>query len=313
MKQRAALGLLIALTIALFAIPVGAQTGENVTVHFIDVGQGDCILIDTADKDVLIDGGDPPYAQTILQYLDNLGITHLHWVVATHMHEDHIGGLVDVLNSSLPVDQVLVNNHTRTTQVYQRFMASAHLHNVTVAERGQVMFLTETANLTVLNPVQPLEFTDANDNSIVLKMLVGNTTFLFTGDAEKDAENSMLVSSVCSLKSDLLKVGHHGSYTATTQTFLDLVDPDIAIICAGKNNSFGHPHNQTLDKLFAKEIDIYTTIASGTIVVQTDGNTITILNNPEPIPEIPQNMMLTVFVATTMLSATFYSRHKRKL
>jgi competence protein ComEC len=311
MKQKAVSVPLFFLIIAFFVIPACAQSGENVTIHFIDVGQGDCIFIDTADKDVLIDGGYPEYAETILEYLNGLGITHLHLVVATHMHEDHIGGLVEILNSSLTVDEVLVNNHTRTTQVYQRFMASAHLHTVTVAERGQLLVLTETANITVLNPVQPLEFSDANDNSIALKMLVGNNSFLFTGDAEEPAEESILLSSVCSLKSDLLKVGHHGSYTATSQTFLDLVNPDIAIICVGQ--SYDHPHETTLQKLFTKNINVYTTNASGTLIAQTDGNTITLLNNPDPIPEFPQSMIMVLFGATTLFGVIIYHKNKHKL
>jgi competence protein ComEC len=114
------------------------------------------------------------------------------------------------------------------------------------------------------------------------------------GDAEEPAEQSMLVSSVASVKCDLLKVGHHGSSTATSQTFLDIADPKYAVISAGQDNSYGHPHNITIQKLLTKGVKVYTTIASGTIVAQTDGTTITFQNNPQPIPEIPQNMNPTI-------------------
>ena len=131
-------------------------------------------------------------------------------VIATHVHEDHIRGLVDILNSTLTIDEVLVNNQTHTSQTYTNFITIAQTRTVTVAQRGQIIILTETANLTMLNPVQPLEFGDINDNSIVTKLQAGNTSFLFTGDAEEPAEQSMITAGL-NLKSDILKVGHHGS------------------------------------------------------------------------------------------------------
>ena len=146
-------------------------------------------------------------------------------VIATHVHEDHIRGLVDTLNSTLTIDEVLVNNQTHTSQTYTNFITIAQTRTVTVAQRGQIIILTETANLTMLNPVQPLEFGDINDNSIVTKLQAGNTTFLFTGDAEEPAEQSMITAGL-NLKSNILKVGHHGSYTATSQNFLNIVTPN---------------------------------------------------------------------------------------
>jgi len=226
-KTRIAATLLATLLFVCFVPCTSAQTGGNVTVHFIDVGQGDSIFIDTADMDVLIDGGPASAAQTVLDYLDSLNITHIHLVIATHAHADHIGGLVPILNSNLTIDQVIYNNQTHTSVTYTNFITAAQAHNLTVAQRGQTYILTETANLTIVHPVQPLEFSDQNDNSVVAKLQVRNTSFLFTGDAEEPAEQSMLVSSVVSLKCDVLKVGHHGSDTATSQTFLDIVSPPM--------------------------------------------------------------------------------------
>lgn len=287
-----------------------SQIGEKITVHFIDVGQGDSIFIDTAGQDVLIDAGSKTATQTVLNYLINLNITHIQIVIATHGHEDHIGGLVGVINSNITIDKVLYNNQTQSSVTYTNFLSAAQTHNLTAAQRGQTFVLTETATLTVLNPVQPLQFSDQNDNSIVTKLQAGNTTFLFTGDAEEPAEQSMLVSSVTSLQSDVLKVGHHGSYTATTQTFLDIVDPKYAIISAGLDNKYDHPHNETLQKLQTKNITTYCTIQTGTIIAQTNGTTITFLNTPTPImiPEIPNNLLLPVFASAIAITIIFKSK-----
>jgi len=312
LNKKAAI-LLTLLVVFCFVPTAQAQTGTLVTVHFIDVGQGDSIFIDTANKDVLIDAGSASASQTVLDYLADLNITHLHYVVATHAHEDHIGGLVDVLDSTVTIDTVIVNNQTHSSSTYSNFITNAQGYNVTVAERGNIITLTETATLTILNPVQPIEFSDLNDNSIVTKLQVGNTTFMFTGDAEEPAEQSMLVSSVCSLKSDLLKVGHHGSYTATSQTFLDIVDPTYAVISAGLDNRYGHPHNETLVKLDAAGVTTFCTINSSTIVVQTDGTTITFLDDPTPIiiPELPVNLLLPVFIAATLIGTMLYRKKLR--
>ena len=131
-----------------------SQNSTNVTVHFIDVGQGDSIPIDTSNKDVSIDGGSASAASVILDYLDSLSITHIHLIVATHALEDYIDGPVGVLESTITIDEVLINNQTHTSATYTNFMTLAQSHTVTVAQRGQTITLTETANLTVFNPVQ---------------------------------------------------------------------------------------------------------------------------------------------------------------
>ena len=187
--KTAFLAVLLVISITVYLTPiVSSQTGSNVTIHFIDVGQGDSIFVDTANKDVLLDAGSASASQTVLDYLADLDITHVHLLIATHMHADHIGGLVDVLNSALTIDEVLINNQTHNSDTYEYFNTTLQTHTITIAQRGQTIILTETANLTVLNPTQPLEFSDLNDNSIVVKLQAGNTSFLFTGDAEEDAE-----------------------------------------------------------------------------------------------------------------------------
>jgi beta-lactamase superfamily II metal-dependent hydrolase len=194
-------------------------------------------------------------------------------------------------------------------------MNLAQHHAMTMAQRGQTIVLTATVNLTVFNPVQPLEFTSGNDdnnendNSVVVKLQVCNVSFLFTGDAGAEAEQSMLNAGL-DLKSDVLKVGHHGSRTATTQAFLDSVAPSYAIISAGVNNPYGHPHPETIQKLLAKGVTIYGTFQSGTIVASTDGASIVFQDSPQPVPEFQSRIILSFLIATTLLAVAVH-REKR--
>jgi competence protein ComEC len=180
---------------------------------------------------------------------------------------------------------------------------------ITLAQRGQTYTLTEDANLTVFNPVQPLQFVDPNDNSIVVKLQVGDTSFLFAGDAEAAAEQSMLDAGL-NLKSDVLKVGHHGSDTSTTQPFLNSVSPSYAIISAGLNNLYGHPSPQTIQRLLDKEVTVYGTFQSGTIVAATDGTSMTFQDSPQPIPETHSSIMLLMFMMATLLTAITCARER---
>lgn len=288
---------------------VSASTFGNVTVHFFDVGQGDSILINADGKNVLIDCGPKTAGSTLLGYLDSVNVTHIDIMVATHPDEDHIGGLITVMQSTMTIDMIFYNGQNHTSQTFKDFMSLAQEYTLTVTERNQVHVLTATTNFTILNPVQPLEFADINANSVVLKLQVNNVSFLFTGDATADTEQSMINAGL-SLRSDVLKVAHHGSRTSTSQAFLDAVNPTYAVISAGLDNVYGHPHEETVQRLLEKSVITYGTYASGTIVFTTDGNTVTVQDNPEPIPEFPSTMILPILLLAT-LTATILLKIKR--
>jgi len=305
-----ALGLMLSSVVIVsinFETIVLAADQETVTVYFIDVGQGDSIFIDTSGFDVLIDGGTRTAGTTVVSFLQDLSITEIHLMVATHMDADHIGGLITVLKSAIQVDDILINNQTGTTVTYNDFMALANIHTVSAAQRGDTCILTPNANLTLLNPVQPLEFDEQNLNSVAMRLQVGDSSFLLMGDAEDVTEESILQSGL-EVSGDVLKVGHHGSNTATTDSFLTAVSPSIAIISAGDGNPYGHPHQETLDKLFANQITVYGTYQSGTKAISANLTSIQVLNDPTPIPELS----MPIIIASLTITLSMVIIHKRK-
>ena len=238
-------------------------------VHFIDVGQGDAILIQAPDGEVgLIDGGEA--GSGVVQYLQNSGITHLDLVIATHPHEDHIGGLVEVLNA-FPVDRVITNGVKHTTLTYEHFLDAIISSKAEYVEvkRGDTISLGDL-NFSVLSPVDNTD-EDLNDGSLVLRLVYGKISFLFTGDAQPEAEDNMLTTGL-DVNATILKVAHHGSRTGSPLTFITAINPQVAIYSAGSGNDYGHPHPETLDVLVSVGSKIYGTDINGTIVVTTDGN-----------------------------------------
>lgn len=242
----------------------------SLRVYFFDVGQGDSILVLSPDgSTVLIDGGEPNTG--ILSYLQGLGVKHIDLMVATHPHSDHIGGLVQVLNA-MPVSRVVTNGQLSTTTTFEHFLdaiASAKVPFV-VAKRGDIL-IVGNLDFSVLSPVTP-KGNDLNNNSLVLRLVYGETSFLFMGDADKDAEAGILATGL-PVQASILKVGHHGSNTASSPAFLAQVKPAVAIYMAGLGNPYGHPHPETLAALAAVGAQIYGTDVNGTIIVSTDGHT----------------------------------------
>jgi beta-lactamase superfamily II metal-dependent hydrolase len=262
------------------ATPPASTGGDPLTVAFLDIGQGDSILIRSPNgTTMLIDGGNSnrDASDVIIPKLREWGADRLNVMVATHPDADHIGGLPAVLEN-FSVETVALTGQVHTTQVYERFLTDIRNLNIDAirVRTGTAIPFDAAVQLEVLGPDDSLVVEGDNNNaSIVIKLTYGQVSFLFTGDAEADEEASILASGA-DVRSTILKAGHHGSRSSTGQAFLAAVDPQLAIISAGDGNRYGHPHQEVLDRLNAAGVQIYRTDQSGTITITTDGSTISI-------------------------------------
>ena len=258
-----------------FALAMGIQTfaDEGLKVHFLNVGQADSTLITCGSHAMLIDAGNNDDEEPILNYIQNKqGITHLDYVIGTHPHEDHIGAMDSVLYA-VSTDEVMLPEVTTNTQTFMDVLTAIDDQGlaITVPEPGETYTLGD-ASFTILSPNGDYG-TDLNNWSIALRLTYGNTSFLFTGDAETDAEQDILNTGL-TLSSDVYQVGHHGSSSSSSQAFLEAVQPRYAVISCGQNNDYGHPHKETLDALTSRGIEIFRTDLQGTIVAASDGTNI---------------------------------------
>lgn len=249
-----------------------AQTSANVTVKFIDVGQGEAILIALPEKTVLIDAGPTGSAPKIAQVLQELGRNKIDYLVATHPDEDHIGGMADVI-SSTQIGTIYAPNKTNNTATYRKFLAAIQNNNlqITLAEAGTIIDQTDSYKLEILWPKKDANFPDTNDYSIIIKLTVGNKTFLFTGDAPTSA---ILDSNPGHI--DVLKLSHHGSRTGTTEQLVRKLSPTYAVVSYALDNSYGHPMQSVLNALRKHSVEIWGTGANGTITITCDGTNIDI-------------------------------------
>ncbi|MDD3193012.1 MAG: ComEC/Rec2 family competence protein [Oscillospiraceae bacterium] len=264
--------------------PAVQLSGEQTAcVHFIDVGQGDSILIQTREQAVLIDAGERDQGPAVCDYLKAAGVQKLDLVIATHPHSDHIGGLADVL-AQFSAEEILMpalpDDMVPTTSVFLRLLDAVETQNipVTAAKPGLSYDLGSGVVLTVLAPVQ--DYKDLNNYSVVCRLDSGETSFLFTGDAEKAAEAD-LIAAGGDLRADVLKAGHHGSSTSSSDAFLNAVSPKIVAISCGQNNDYGHPHKEVLASLSQRGIAVYRTDLQGAVTLTTDGTDITVQTGKE--------------------------------
>ena len=257
--------------------PQAAPTlDENLTVFFLDVGQGDSIIVQQGDKAVLIDAGDNGKGSSVVvPFLQDHHISQLSSIIATHPHADHLGGIDEVIDANISFDSFLGYLDGCTTKSCADVQARVARKTVALSEGD---FLEFPLPFEVLSPPLPLPFPldQPNNNSVVLLLSAGNVSFLFTGDCEQPCEARMLQDFPV-LHATILKAGHHGSRTSSSPAFLHTVQPEITVISAGAGNSYGHPHQETLENLSARNIAVYRTDLQGTIAITTDGVNYTVL------------------------------------
>lgn len=268
------------------SLPAGGQAAQpdappsgTLQVYFLDVGQGDSeLLCMPGGEHILIDAGTAATEEELAAELERLGAGTLDLVVGTHPHADHIGGMAQVV-SALEVKEILLpqvaEDMTPTTKTYEDLLESIEQKglSITPAQPGQVVWNKDGAVLEVLAP-NSQEYSNLNNYSVVLRLTYGEDSFLFTGDAEQESEEEMLAKGY-DLSAGVLKCGHHGSDTSTSPAFLKAVSPSAAVISCGEDNDYGHPNQETLDKLVQAGAEVYRTDTQGTILAQTQGEGVT--------------------------------------
>lgn len=266
--------LLVAGTIIVWILPglSSAQTGQYLQVHFLDVGQGDAILIQTPDGvEVLIDGG--PNNSVLRELAQKMSFfdRDIDMVIGTHPDSDHIGGLIDVL-ARYNVHTILTTENKSDTSTAAQYLSAVSTEGAQVvyARQGQVFQLGESTVLRVLYPVVDPEAMESNASSIIVQLVYGETEILLTGDSPQRIEEYLVQEGV-SLQSDVLKLGHHGSRTSTSELFLETVRPTYAVVSAEKDSRYGHPHVEVTDMVTQHNIEIHSTAQEGTVTFLSDG------------------------------------------
>ena len=249
--------------------------GDVLLVHFLDVGQADCILIEYGEFYMLIDGGNRDDGQMVVSYLGQQGIDELDAVICTHAHEDHVGGLPSVL-AVFPTNAIYAPTKTYSSKIFDDFLyyADQQGQEIIIPPPGEWIDVGDL-EITFLGPVK--SYAETNDTSIVCRVDFGETSFLFTGDMEVAAENDMmdLWGDDFDWEVDVLKVGHHGSNTSTGYRFLYATTPTYGVISVGQDNSYGHPHDEPMSRLHDAGVTLFRTDKMGTVLAISDGQEIT--------------------------------------
>ncbi len=260
------------LSVPVVSSAAGADKTDKMEVHFLDVGQGDSTLIVCGEHAMLIDAGDDSKGTQIQNYLQKQKIEKLDYLVLTHPDADHIGG-APVIIGKFEIEKVFVSNYEKDNKTYQKLIQALDNKRLkyTTPKVG-AQYSLGAATITILAPGK--EYDNPNDASIALLVQNGDHTFLFTGDADEEAEQDILDSGM-EVSADVYQVGHHGSKTSTSEDFLEAVNPVYAVISCAEGNEYGHPHAQTLNALRANGVKVYRTDEAGTIIASSDGKKLT--------------------------------------
>lgn len=262
-------------------------------IHFIDVGQADSILIKSDGKSMLVDAGNNDDAKIITDYLKNQNVEELEYIIGTHPHEDHIGSLDTVINN-FDIKNVIMPKKATTTKTFEDVVTAIENKNlsITLPKVGD-KYKIGNGEFTIIAPVKEDYGSNLNNYSVGILLVYGENRFIFTGDAEKVAEEDILNTNI-NIDADLIKIGHHGSSTSNHDDFLDKISPDVAVISCGTGNSYGHPHQEVLEELSQREIEVYRTDLQGNIIVTSDGKELSVKTQKnEKINEEPSNIVLT--------------------
>ena len=251
--------------------PSTQKTTSNMEVHYIDVGQGDATLIKCGDKAMLIDAGENDMGTKVWSYLKSQNVMKLDYVIGTHPDSDHIGGL-DVIIYKLKCENVFMSSYKKDTRTYDDVIQAAKSKNYKIVNPkvGDTYELGE-ATFTIVAPND--KYDDANNASIGIYLEHGDISYLFTGDAEYEAERD-IVDNGLNIDADIYKAGHHGSRTSSCDEFLEEVTPRYVVVSCGEDNSYGHPHAAILNYCRINKIPLYRTDKQGTIVLKSDGKNI---------------------------------------
>lgn len=260
-------------------IPAVTHTGSDLQVYYIDVGQADCSLtILPNNKTMLIDAGNNEDGQMLVNTFKSMGITKIDYLIGTHPHEDHIGGLDNIIKN-FDIGEIYMPEKSSDSMTFEDVVNAIYSKQLKITKPvpGTNIYQDENTTIKILAPISDAG-NDLNNHSIVIRMDYINNSFLFTGDAETKVENEIL-SKGYNVDVDVLKVGHHGSDTSSSTNFLKKVTPKYAIIQVGENNEYGHPHNETINKLKNFGATIYRNDLNGTIKVTSNGKTITVVSD----------------------------------
>jgi competence protein ComEC len=252
---------------------VKTSAENSLMVHFLDVGQADSILITSQGAAMLVDAGNNEDEEFVLGYLKEQGITRLDYVIGTHPHEDHIGSL-DAVIRNFEIGKVILPEKVHTSKTFQDVLSAIEEKELQITKPVVAdKYSLGDANFTIIGPAKDYG-NDLNNWSVGIKLTDGDNDFIMCGDAEIEAEYDMTETGI-DLQAEVLKVCHHGSRTSTSEAFLKAVNPKYAVISVGKDNTYGHPNNEILDRLENRSIEVYRTDESGTITIVSDGKTLT--------------------------------------
>ena len=283
MKSKRIFSLFVLLTICILLVSCGGQApasnsivpANQLEVTYLDVGQGDSIFIRLPDeRTMLIDAGEKNNGPMIEDFLHDQEVDRIDFLIATHPHTDHIGGMETIVRS-FEIGKIYMPKKSHTSKTYESLLSAIQEKGLKISTAKAGVSILEEPGLSASILAPTKDYDDLNNSSAVIKLVYQDTSFLFTGDAEAESEEQI----ACDVRAGVLKIGHHGSQTSTSDSFLQKVSPTYAVISCGEGNSYGHPHPETLKKLNDAGVIVYRTDQLGSIEAISDGTDITFFAN----------------------------------